>query len=108
MSVVRPRWLLSVDPHLYVDEKLVGRVERHNSVVELDLSQGSHVLTVAPSGTLPSDYLFNFERRKGRNLFFSPFVSKVLHTASDRATVEYRPNLVLGYMLRGKLRISVE
>lgn len=106
MRHLLPRPVLSVDPHLQVDDRVILRLTRQPQTMELELAEGDHVFAVVPSGSPVSNVAQRIEQsglirsEVGRRLYVDGRVGAV--------DVVYRPFPIQAWMTRGSLRVQVE
>lgn len=101
-----PRPWMSVDPHLQIDDDVVLRLTRQPQAVELELSEGRHLLAVVPSASPAAD----IDRRVNQSGLFRPEVGRWLEIDADLNSVRacYRPFPLQAWMTRGWLSIQTE
>lgn len=97
--------MLPTDPHLVIDDAVVGRLHRGELAVSIALERGPHVIGVA-SSKRPGD---GWRRAvPDRPLLFSPYMKASFEVGHDGQVVEvdYRPRRAMGLLMRGTLNVS--
>lgn len=102
MSHLRPRWTLTIDPHLFIDGQYLGRLRRTTATVSLELGPQA-VVVVAPTDRPPK---WKLDPLLGPSVF-GPYIHRTVELVpAGVLDIRYRPNLVSGYLFRGSLRIA--
>jgi hypothetical protein len=101
-----PRPMLSVDPHLQVDDDVVLRLARQVQTAQVELGEGDHLFAVVPSAFPVAD----IERRVAQSGFFRPELGRRLHINDEvnSVAINYRPFPVQAWMTRGWLTVEIE
>ena len=105
MKHLLPRAILSVDPHLQVDDAVVLRLTRHQQSLPLDLSVGDHVFAVVPSSTAATE----IRHRIQQSGFVRPEVGRTIHVDDqvECISIAYRPFPIQAWMTRRFIRTDV-
>jgi len=104
MKMFLPRWALSVDPHVQVDDSVVKRLEREPAQLELQLDPGVHVIAVVPSARAVGD----LDRRLRQSGLWRTEIGRRVEVFPGPVWLDlvFRPFPLQASMTRGFLRIS--
>lgn len=105
MRHLLPRPMLSVDPHLQVDDAIVLRLTRQTTSLTLELSEGRHLLAVVPSRVPDPDVAARIEMTGLIRSEVGCWVE--IDQQVQTLSVHYRPFPVQAWMTRGRLSVEV-
>ncbi len=97
--------MLPTDPHLVVDDDVIGPLRRRELSRELELERGLHVVGVASSKRPGDGWRLAVPDRP---LLFSPYMKASFEVSHDGqvVVVDYRPRRAMGLLIRGTLNVT--